>query len=317
MKASFLTSVVDEPRLFEKMLSSLAMQTIDNFELVLVIDKPDDPRVETALFDLTKEYANNFDIVTIQNDHRRGLTFNLNHAAAAARGDVLVRIDADDMCAPNRLETIMPFFESGFHLVGNACQLINAADQAVGIYPDKQHSHRETHGKLTDLRRVVAHSGLAFSKLLFERINGYDEHFTFAQDYDFLLRAIEATSNEDFVIIEDVLTIVRLHDAAISQSTHRLEQITFQLEALIQHRARTSPQPDSTRTDIHGQALKERIMAAPQWKSVTRAQEFKARLRSEPRITQLLNFIMAPQRFFDVINQRRSLLKIANNIKGQ
>ena len=61
MKASFLTSVVDEPRLFEKMLSSLAMQTIDNFELVLVIDKPDDPRVEAALFDLTKEYANNFD----------------------------------------------------------------------------------------------------------------------------------------------------------------------------------------------------------------------------------------------------------------
>jgi len=311
MRVSFLTSVVDGPEFLEQMLASIAAQTYTNLELVLVIDKPTDRAIEIALIEAATRYRKKFPLILLLNDSRLGLTASLNRAAAAASGGVLVRIDADDQCMPDRASAIVPYFEKGFHLVGNATQLQNHIGQIVGVYPTNELSHTNAHKRLTNLQRVAAHSGLAFSRILFDRIGGYDTHYRFSQDYDFMLRALEVTSEADFIILAAQLSIVRLHPAAISQSSNREAQLLCQLEALIRfwHRAEHNGQDDRNHN------IQQIIQSQKSWSRILHSQHFKASMRSASKVSLLLSCITQPDAWIAVLSERFLLRRLVTQMR--
>ena len=67
MRMSFLTSVVDGTDFLDQMLASLVAQTFKDFELVLVIDKPDKLKIESGLIDIAEGYRKHFPIKVIKN----------------------------------------------------------------------------------------------------------------------------------------------------------------------------------------------------------------------------------------------------------
>lgn len=310
MRVSFLTSVVDGPAFLGEMLESIAAQTYSDVELVLVIDKPTSQTTEAELVAVATKYDTKLAVTLLINDVRLGLTASLNKAAAAATGAIFIRIDADDKCTPERASVIAPYFERGFHFVGNTTRLQNQQGQIVGAYPARELSHAESSQRLLNLKRVAAHSGLAFSRTLFEGINGYDTYYQFSQDYDFMLRALEATSGTDFIILNAPLSIVTLHPAAISQSSNREAQLLFQLEALIRfHRRSARDAADRPDQDIN--AL---IQSKKSWKLIQLSQRFKAQMRSASRLSLLLSFATRPKAWVAILLERYLLRRLINQI---
>lgn len=94
--APFLREAVD----------SVITQTFGNWELILVDDGSTD---ETKAI---MDSYNDPRIQYLQNDGNKGLVFSLNRALAAASGDYIARMDADDICKPQRFEKQVAFLES-------------------------------------------------------------------------------------------------------------------------------------------------------------------------------------------------------------
>ena len=80
-------------------LDSVAAQSFTDYEFVIVDDASSDGT--PAL--LASAAANDARIRIITNDTNLGLTRSLNRGLAAARGEFIARIDADDVCLPDRL----------------------------------------------------------------------------------------------------------------------------------------------------------------------------------------------------------------------
>lgn len=311
MRMSFLTSVVDGTDFLDQMLASLVAQTFKDFELVLVIDKPDKLKIESGLIDIAEGYRKHFPITVIKNQKRLGLTASLNLAADAAIADVLVRIDADDLCLPDRAATIISYFESGFNFVGNATILKNEHGDTVGKYPKHLLSHKKAHFMLTRFRRVAAHSGFAFSRDLFVRLGGYDNHYQFSQDFDFALRAIEATSSMDFVVLNTPLSVVTLHPKSISQSFNRKTQLIYQVEALLRHNYRAANNGiETVQKDIAKMITSQHL-----WQYIRKSQEFKARMRSASRLLMILSWFTNPKSWALVLIERQLLRRMVKNIQ--
>ncbi len=98
-RTSFLVPCRDAATTLDDALHSLAHQTADDFEVVIVDDGSAD-RTRRAL----DAWATRDARVRVLRTERRGIVSALNAAAHAARGTVFARMDADDIAEPDRLE---------------------------------------------------------------------------------------------------------------------------------------------------------------------------------------------------------------------
>jgi glycosyltransferase involved in cell wall biosynthesis len=83
-------------------IDSVLNQSFTNFEFLIHDDGSSD---ETLT--ILRDYAAQDDRVVVSSGPNRGLSASLNQLVESARGDLLARMDADDICLPDRLEKQM------------------------------------------------------------------------------------------------------------------------------------------------------------------------------------------------------------------
>lgn len=110
--------VNDNPAWLRDALQSLANQTANNFELVLVRDGP----VEMCLEDVVSEFRSILNISEICLTENRGLAHALNAGIEVCRTKFVFRMDADDICASTRFEAQLPYLRAGYDVVGSAIE---------------------------------------------------------------------------------------------------------------------------------------------------------------------------------------------------
>jgi glycosyltransferase involved in cell wall biosynthesis len=98
-RTSFLVPCRDAADTLDDALHSLVHQTADDFEVVIV-DDGSAYRTRRAL----DAWATRDARIRIVRTARQGIVTALNRAAAAARGTIFARMDADDIAEPERLE---------------------------------------------------------------------------------------------------------------------------------------------------------------------------------------------------------------------
>jgi hypothetical protein len=169
-------------------LDSVLGQTYADFELIAVDDGSTDgsgERLEAYARDDTR-------VRVLHNDRNRGLVFSLNRALAEARGRCCARMDADDICLPDRFAHQVAFLEAHPDIA------------AVGSWKD---NFDDTHGSL-DVRRYPITPGLVRWTLFFDcplchpsvmartdalrAAGGYHADAFPAEDYDLWLRLVAA-----------------------------------------------------------------------------------------------------------------------------
>lgn len=147
-------------------IESLINQTYTNWELIMCDDCSTDNTYEVAL-----EYANKYDnIKVVKNEENKKLAYSLNHCLKYAQGEYIARMDADDICLPQRFEKQVKFLEDNTHLsvVGTSMTRFNEngdfADMLAIENPNKY-----------NLKNTVPyfHATIMMRKKAMDKIGGY------------------------------------------------------------------------------------------------------------------------------------------------
>jgi len=198
-----LMPVRNGERWLEQSLRSVALQTIHDFEFLIVDNGSTDRTPEI----LARACAGDQRFIALREPHR-GIVPALNTGLAAARAPLIARLDADDMALPNRLERQLDFMschpEVG--LLGSWADVIDTRGKVYG--------HRRPLTGHDDLVRILKfsnpfiHPAVMFRTELVRRLGGYRAAFEVSEDYDLWLRMSEVTVLAN---LPEPLVFYRLH----------------------------------------------------------------------------------------------------------
>ena len=90
-------------------VDSILAQTYTDWELILC----DDGSID-GTYSVAESYRDRFPekIILIKNERNLGLNHTLNHCLSHAKGEYIARMDADDICLPDRLEKEVEFLNT-------------------------------------------------------------------------------------------------------------------------------------------------------------------------------------------------------------
>lgn len=189
---SVLLPVRDALRFLPEALASLRAQTLGDFEVLVQDDGSRDGSLECA-----REAAAGDPRLRVEAGPLRGLVPALNRAASRASGRLFVRMDADDVAAPERLERLAAFARARpeVGLFGSRVRYFPREGLGAGMARyEAWLNGLLTHEQIVRDRFVecpLAHPSWALRREAFERLGGYREG-PFPEDYEFFLRAAAA-----------------------------------------------------------------------------------------------------------------------------
>jgi glycosyltransferase involved in cell wall biosynthesis len=188
-------------------LDSILVQTFRDFELLVVDDGSTDGTAE--LLDACDDPR----LRVIRQDRNRGLVASLNRGLDEARGEIIARMDADDLSLPDRLRRQVDFLDA--HPEVGACgawmRTLGPAQEVQEEYPSRPEDIR--------CRMLFApplpHAASCLRRSLFESHGlRYDPRYLHAEDYDLWRRAAECFPLTN---LGEVLYRHRIHETSVCQ----------------------------------------------------------------------------------------------------
>lgn len=216
---SVAMSVYKEPiGYIDEALHSILEQTYENLEFLIVLDDPGNLEARSYL---ESQSAADGRIRLIVNDRNMGLARSLNRALEAARGDVIARMDADDIAKPERIEhELHALGERSLDAVACGVDKIDGDGSKWGEV--NAFSERpENVARLLPVQNVIVHPTVLFRKEAVAAVGGY-RNFASCQDYDLWLRLL--TSGKRIGLLDERLLCFRRHPGSVS-ATRRYGQI--------------------------------------------------------------------------------------------
>jgi glycosyltransferase involved in cell wall biosynthesis len=198
-------------RFLREAVDSLQRQTLDSWELIAVLDR---------CADATRSILESFSdsrIRLLDGPQPGGLVRSLNFGLAQCRAPLVARLDADDVCEPERLAMQKQVLDARAALlvVGSGAILIDADSRVVG-------SRAVVCGAERLRRRLLWKNALVHSSVMFQRepvlaLGGYAEYVSRAGDYYLWLR-IAAVGDIDNLPVP--LVRYRVHSGQISRGRY-------------------------------------------------------------------------------------------------
>ena len=172
-----------EGPLLEEAAASIFAQTHQDFTLLLILNAVDPPT--TAAADRIAAKDSRVRIIRRPQGHLAGA---LNAGAAAAQTEWLVRMDADDTCAPQRIECQLEFAATHPDLaaIGSAFVTIDEQGRTLAVHRPPT-DPREAAWRLL-ISNPFAHGSMMLRRSALIAASGYDESLARAQDLDLWLR---------------------------------------------------------------------------------------------------------------------------------
>lgn len=242
-KISFVVPLYKTPEKYLRRLTeSFQEQTYSNWELCF----SDGSGAQSPLTELLKELtAKDNRIKYVSHEEPLQISENTNSAIEIATGDFIAFADHDDELTPNAL------FE--------CVKAINEKPQTLVIYTDEDkmsmdgHKFFQPHFKPDynpDLLCTVNYICHLFvvSRKVIEKVGGLRSEFDGAQDYDFVLRCVEAVKDEEICHIPKILYHWRCHEDSTAENP---ESKLYAFEA-----GRRAVQAHYERTGIHAEVFK-------------------------------------------------------------
>ncbi|QIP01730.1 glycosyltransferase family 2 protein [Bradyrhizobium symbiodeficiens] len=186
---------------------SVQLQTLRDWELIVIDDGSSDKSAEiVGAFEDDR-------IRLIREATSAGLATRLNQAVALSRGDYVARLDADDICFPERLARQVEHLQHDPRIDLLGCGAVVFADDArlVGMLPIEV-----THAKITaqPFRGFPLPHPTWCGRADWFRNNPYDARLMKTQDQDLLLRAF---AHGRFAALTDVLVGYRQDELGLKK----------------------------------------------------------------------------------------------------
>lgn len=201
--------VYNAGRFLHDAIHSVLVQTFQNFELIITDDGSTDNSLEIA-----KSFKDNR-VKVISDGLNKGIAFRLNEQISMARGDFFIRMDADDLMFPDRIEKQVSFLENhpDIDAIGSQAIVINDENEILGLRDFLiPKSVKEVFRRTIFIHPTVAGKIEWFRKF---------RYFTPVEDFDLWIRSFKHSKfykiNEPLLFYRDPLKI-KLKTYRIRQS---------------------------------------------------------------------------------------------------
>lgn len=198
------------PYLDEAVLSILG-QSFGDFEFLILDDGSTDGSTESLRDWATRDRR----IRLLEGERRLGPAGSSARIVAQASAPIVVRMDADDLSRPDRLQRQMQVLAANpsAGLVGTLCEIIDADGRPVRPADPWRLIHPSPLAPFT-------HGTIMFRRELFERLGGYDESRNFWEDIDLCLRMARTAPA---LVIPEALYFARLSPTSTRVTTRQEE----------------------------------------------------------------------------------------------
>lgn len=190
-------------------IESVLAQTFKDFEL-LVIDDGSTDSTATRICTFGRDAR----LRVVSHCKNLGRPATRNHGIDLARGEYIAFLDADDVCAPERLERQVAHLDSHRHVTGVGSWMSSIDDHGCPLTDQTYALPRDADNIAC---RMLFECSLAQSAITIRRsaftAYRYDESFWIAQDYELWARMIVTCR---FTNLPEPLTCYRRHAAQVS-----------------------------------------------------------------------------------------------------
>jgi len=207
-RVSVLMPVRDGAQWLALAIDSVLAQTFADFELLVIDDGSSDRSPEIAADHAVRDAR-----VRLVRQDALGLVAALNRGLREAQGDLIARLDADDLARPERLARQVAAMDANprLNLIGSWAEKIDAEGKPAGALtpPSDRQELRDTLARTNPF----VHSSVMLRTEAARRAGGYRAAFEAAEDYDLWLRLSE---HGDIAIIPEPLVLYREHGGNVT-----------------------------------------------------------------------------------------------------
>src|SRR2546423_1122596 len=213
---SIIMAVFNAEAFLDVAMQSVLKQSFSDFEFIIIDDGSTD-RSNAML----QDYVRKDNRVRLIGRANKGLTASLNEGLKLARGEFIARMDADDVAAPDRLQIQVEYLRAhpDVSLLGGAYELIDDAGRILTtIVPPSDDATLQEHA--LSGRTPICHPLAMMRRDAVEKVGGYDEEFSVAQDLDLWLKLGEIGK---LACVPEVLLYYRQHEDSVSEKKQALQ----------------------------------------------------------------------------------------------
>ena len=180
---SVVMPVYNAEKYLDEAITSLLIQSYENFEILAINDGSTDSSVE-----ILKKYASIDTRVKIISQKNKGIVAVLNRGIDEAKGEYIARMDADDVSFPNRFKDQIETFQNNpdADLVYGDFEVID--EQSRFMYRELTPPLNEDIQEALFVRNPIAHGSVMFKKDIIERVGYYSDEFGPTEDLELWMR---------------------------------------------------------------------------------------------------------------------------------
>lgn len=209
---SVIMSVYNGEAYLAEAVESVRSQTFANWELIIINDCSTDSTGE-----ILADFASRDERIKVHtNEVNLKLPASLNKAISLSCGKYIARMDADDICLPERLEKQYHFMEENSDTALSSCRFLTVKN---GVYASGGAGGRCDFKALRAMllcANPILHPGVIAKADVMKKFN-YDTTLTCTEDLELWTRL--AAENQKIEILPECLMIYRLHDKQITSTT--------------------------------------------------------------------------------------------------
>jgi len=204
---SVILSVYNGAPYLKEAIDSILDQTFTDFEFIIVDDGSTDetPKILDEFTDVR--------IIRLENTKNLGLVRSLNSALDIAKGELIARMDADDISLPERFAKQVAFLEkhSQIGVLGTAISQVDKRGRRISVLVPPIHHEIILWQMLFGC--PIFHPTVMMRRKVLTTIGYYDVNFTHIEDIDLWSRLL--LNGTRFANLSEALHIRRLHNSSI------------------------------------------------------------------------------------------------------
>lgn len=207
-KVSVIMPAYNAEKYIAQAMDSILGQTFRDFEFIILNDCSKDRTDEIILS------CKDPRIVYLKNEQNMGVAATLNKGLAAAKGNYIARMDADDISMPQRLEKQVEFLDShpNTAVVGTDLERFGEgmSTQFRGFAGDPAQMK-------VDLLFAcgLAHPSVMMRRAVIDELGGYDMAFEGLEDYELWCRVAQ---KHDVSVVNQMLFRYRVHPGQVTKN---------------------------------------------------------------------------------------------------
>ena len=206
---SVVMPVYNAQRYLAAAVDSVLAQTYRDFELIAVDDGSPDQSLA-----MLRDYASRDNRIRVISRANTGIVGALNDGLAAATGELVARMDADDIAMPQRFERQVQFLAAhpDHVLVGSQVLLIDPEGEPLCTKRDTEYTHERIDAAHLSHRWPLVHPTVMMRRAAVNAVGRYRTKYQWLEDLDLFLRMAEIGK---LASLEEPLLEYRLHAQSV------------------------------------------------------------------------------------------------------